>query len=266
MKHSDIFSKEWCDLVFENRNREYGAYKIRKNAGRRQRFALLVVFFGTLLIILPPIVLRLYTKYQIVKSLKGVEADIKQLKQLDHKDGFEMKQMAAGRGAPRVSTLKGATEAIPDVVEVTKQDIRIGVTGPEDFFIEETTLFDDIDTLHNRERLDLPIEGPQLTAVEVVEEMPQYPGGLTALMTWLEAHIPYPPSCIRQKIEGDMEVTFLIDSTGSVIEPQVYKPLHPDLDNVALGALRIMPRWNPGRENGRVAIVRITLPLHFQLK
>lgn len=266
VRKSDLLSKEWCDLVFKDRNQDYGAYRIRKNTGKRYRLALLVVSLFVFLAVIVPFGLDLYARYKTFTELKGIEADIKELKRLDKKDGFERKHISAGRGAPKTSTVKGAHDDMPDIVETTKEDIVFGTGGPETVIVEETATIEDRDTTHNRQRTELPLEGPQLTPVEVVEEMPQFPGGHKALMEWLDAHIPYPQSCIRRKIEGDMEITFLVDKDGNVMEPSVSKSLHPDLDRTALGALKIMPRWTPGRSNGRVSVVRVTIPLHFQLR
>lgn len=266
VRKSDLLSKEWCDLVFDKRNRDYGAYRIRKNTGRRYRLALIVVLCAVILLVIVPFGLDLYTKYKTLTGLKGIEADIKELAKADKKDGFERKRISAGRAAPKVSTIKGASDDKPDIVETTKQEIVFGVHGTETVIVEEQTTIEDRDTIHNRKQTELPIEGPQLTAVEIVEEMPQFPGGPKALMEWLDAHIPYPPACIRQKIEGDMELTFLVDRDGNVIEPSVSKSLHPELDRVALGAFKVMPRWKPGRSNGKLSVVRVTIPLHFQLR
>lgn len=267
MKPHEIYSKEWCDLIFRERNQEYGAYKIRKNAGRRLRFALIVVCLCSLLFAITPVAFSYYMKYQLAKGFEHIEQDIKNLKKLEHKDGFEIKQVSAGRGRPSGTTLKDAVSSVPEISEVSKADIRLGTAGPEDIIIEaDPVSLTDTDTLHNRNRLDLPVEGAQLSAVEVVEEMPQFPGGPHALMAWLDRHIPYPQSCIKRNIRGEMQVTFLVNAEGRVIEPAISKPLHPELDSIALGALRVMPRWNPGREGGRVTIVRITIPILFEPK
>ena len=116
---------------------------------------------------------------------------------------------------------------------------------------------------HNAEREDLPEEGAMLTPVEVVEQMPRYPGGIGALMRFLDERIPY-PATMAGEVTGDMELTFLVDKDGTVREPEVSTSLHPDLDRAALEALKAMPRWKPGMVNGRVSLVRVRIPVHFQ--
>lgn len=267
MKNSELFSKAWCDLIFQGRNQDYGAYKLRRNAGRRTRFALIIVGVGALLAIAVPMGLSLYVRYKIYSSFKDVGAEVHELKRMDQKEGYTTKCISAGRGAPAVSTIKGAAENQPDIVdEVAKEDIVFGVNGPETFIVDnERQLFEDLDTLHNRNRQDLPIEGAQLVAVEVVEEMPQFPGGPTALMSWLDANVAYPKSCIDAKVEGDMEVMFYVRADGSVADARITKSLHPELDRAVLHAIGLMPRWTPGKEGARFTAVCITLPLHFQI-
>lgn len=266
VRKSELLSKEWCDLIFGGRNREYGAYRIRSGMGRRYRLALFIVAAAVMTVVVVPFGLDLYSKYRTLTDLKDIGTEIKELRRLDHKEGFERKHISAGRAAPRMSTVKDAHNNMPDIVEATRRQIIFGTNGPETFTAEAPLPLEDRDTTHNRDRKELPIEGPQLTAVEVVEEMPQFPGGHKALMDWLDEHIPYPQSCLRRKVEGDMEITFIVDAQGNVTEPAVSRSIDPELDRVALGALKVMPAWRPGRSGGRVSFVRVTIPLQFRLR
>lgn len=267
MKSSDLFSKAWCDLVFQGRNKAYGAYRLRQRAGHRMRFALIVVTVGAMVAAAIPVGLTLFMRYKLLASLKDVGAEVREFKRLEREKDIEVKRLSAGRGAPAVSTIKGASNDAPDIVEVQKHDIVFGVNGSETFIVDDMPpLFEDHDTLHNRNRKELPIEGPQLVATDVVEEMPQFPGGMKALMTWLDANIVYPRSCVDAKVEGDMEVTFYVDKTGHVADVKVTRSLHRDLDSAVLRAFRAMPRWVPGKQDSRISAVYMTLPIHFQLR
>lgn len=62
-----------------------------------------------------------------------------------------------------------------------------------------------------------------------------------------------------------MEVSFLVDEKGYVREPEITKKLHPELDNVVMSAMRRMPRWQPGKKGSHIAIVRVSIPLHFEI-
>lgn len=265
MKKVDLFSREWCDLIFHDRNKSYGAYKIRKEAGKRYRRALLWLFLSLLLFLGTPLGLHLYMRYQLYKSFTAFEKEIPKLKRKEAEKGHELKTISTGRARPTQSTIKGATTQAPELVEVTKKEIVFGTPGKETIFVDEdlTQLWEDLDSLHNRDQTDLPIEGPQLTHVDVVEEMPQFPGGVQALMQWMEENIPYPQKLIRAKVQGDMEVTFIVDREGNVGEAKITKSLHPDLDKLVIAAMKRMPKWKPGKKDGRVSIVSVSLPIHF---
>ncbi|MDO4930420.1 MAG: energy transducer TonB [Bacteroidales bacterium] len=266
MRSSELLSKSWCELIFQGRNKDYGAYKLRSGQGRRYRFALLIVTVGAILATAVPTGLSLIIRYKIAREFHDVAEGVRELKRMEHNDEYTVKHVSAGRGMPQVTTVKGAADEKPEIVEVTKQDIVFGVNGPETFIVDDKIIFEDMDTLHNRDRIDLPTEGSQLIPVDVVKEMPQFPGGHKALMEWLDSNIRYPKSCIDQKIEGDMEVTFYIDIKGNVKDPHISKSLHPELDRATLRALRKMPRWVPGKYEDKLTAVCITLPIHFQIK
>lgn len=267
MKNSELFSKAWCDLIFNGRNQDYGAYKIRKNMGRRYAYALTLVFVGAFLTAAVPTAFTLYFRYKFYQSFKDAATEVRQLKKLEHEKGYTVKQISAGRGAPTYTVIKGATEKAPDIVEYTKKDIVFGTSGAETFIVDDTkTTFEDLDLQHNRDREDLPIEGPQIVATEVVKEMPQFPGGPTAFMKWLDTNIGYPKHCIDEKTEGDMEVVFYILKDGTAGDIKITKSIDPEIDRLVLRVLKRMPRWTPGKADGKNTAVQITLPIHFQLR
>ncbi len=267
MRKTVLFSKSWCDLVFQGRNKDYGAYKIRSGTGRRYRFALLIVILFAIAACGLPMCFSLYLRYKVFDSFKDVTSEVRELKRLEKEKPYETKLISAGRAAPKVTTNKEAIDDTPEIVESTENNIIIGIKGDETITAAAETEMIDRDTLHHKAEKDLPIEGVQISAVDVVREMPQFPGGIPGLMAWLEANILYPRSCIKKKIEGDVHVTFVIDISGMVQEPTIAQSLHPELDSVAIRAIRNMPKWKkPGYRNGQKTAVSITLPIHFQVK
>lgn len=266
VKSSEIFSKAWCDLVFQGRNTDYGAYRIRERAGRRMRFAVTVVWIVVLAVVIVPIGLQLFMRYKMLMALQDAGKEVRELKKLEDERAYEVKRVSAGRAAPTVTTIKGASNDTPEIVDVQRRDIIFAVGGDETFIAEERPTLDDLDSLHNRDRNDLPIEGAQLVKVEQIEALPEYPGGLTALMNYLDSAVVYSNACVSAKVEGDLEVKFFIDVDGRVADPKITKKLHPDIERTVMRALLHMPRWRPGRQYGRASAVSVTLPMHFQLK
>jgi len=238
---------------------------LRRDAGKRYARAMGIVTGGVFLFLVLPMLLGLFVRYTIKQRMEEI-ASVAKLKPLDTKKDTTVKAVSAGRRA--VPMMKpGATTAAPEIVEGIVAPKPIGIDGPVSFEEdEETFIMADADPRHNADRTDLPVEGVQLTPTEVVEQMPEFPGGLGKLMKWLDQHVLYPKSCVDAKIEGDMEVTFLVDTAGRVMEPSVSKSLHPDLDRAALMAVSRMPLWKPGRSGGQPSVVRVTIPIHFQLR
>lgn len=224
-------------------------------------WVVVIVFF----LVAPPLLLDLYVKYTIVKSLDDVRT-LARLKPLEPDKGHEFKAVSAGRRAIPHSK-PGATLDAPTIVDEIVQPKPIGIDGPVDFD-EADLLFKqaDADTLHNIDRTDMPVEGIQLMPTEVVEQLPDFPGGPGELMKWLDRNITYPKSCINAKIAGDAEVSFYVLVDGRVSEPKITKKLHPDIDRAILMAVKRMPKWKPGRVNGMPSVVRVTVPVHFQMQ
>lgn len=101
---------------------------------------------------------------------------------------------------------------------------------------------------------------------DVVEQMPEYPGGIQALFEYLQQNVKYPEDAEKQKIEGRVIATFVVETDGSINNVEVAKPAFPSLDAEAVRVLSAMPKWNPGMQSGKVVRVKYTVPINFSLK
>lgn len=101
---------------------------------------------------------------------------------------------------------------------------------------------------------------------EVVEKMPKFPGGMQALMKYLDENINYPETAKAQKIEGRVFVQFVVNPDGSVGSTKVLQGITPALDAEAIRVISSMPKWNPGTQRGKNVRVRYTLPVSFSLE
>ena len=266
MSKADLFSKDWCNLIFHGRNQEYGAYQLRRDAGKRYLRALVIVFSVVFFLLALPLSVHLYMEYQLVKAMNDFQKEIPQLKKKEAEAGHELKAISTGRAVPTKTTIKGASTSAPDIVEqLSKEEIIFAEGGEETFIVDENILheFEDRDTLHNRNQLDLPMEGPQIIKVDKVEEMPVFPGGMKKLAEWMENNIPYPDYLIKAKVQGDMEVSFIVGIDGRISDVRLTKKLHPQLDKLVLAAFKRMPPWRPGKTDGVPVIVSMAYPLHF---
>lgn len=101
---------------------------------------------------------------------------------------------------------------------------------------------------------------------DVVEKMPEYPGGQAALFEYLSTNIKYPADAEKQKIEGRVLVTFVVNTDGSITDIEVVKKAFPSLDAEAVRVISGMPKWTPGEQKGQKVRVKYTVPLNFRLK
>ncbi|MCQ2114045.1 MAG: energy transducer TonB [Bacteroidaceae bacterium] len=100
---------------------------------------------------------------------------------------------------------------------------------------------------------------------DVVEKMPQFEGGDSVMVAWLNEHINYPKIAEFRKIEGRVFVRFIVEKDGSIGEIQLARSVDPWLDQEAMRVVKSMPKWIPGKQNGKPVRVWYTLPVHFKL-
>lgn len=101
---------------------------------------------------------------------------------------------------------------------------------------------------------------------DVVEQMPEYPGGQAALFEYLSKNIKYPADAEKKKIEGRVLVTFVVNTDGSITDIEVVRKAFPSLDAEAVRVISGMPKWIPGEQKGQKVRVKYTVPLNFRLK
>ena len=101
---------------------------------------------------------------------------------------------------------------------------------------------------------------------DVVEKMPEYPGGQAALFEYLQKNVKYPADAEKKKVEGRVLVTFVVNTDGSITYIEVVRKTFPSLDAEAVRVISGMPRWKPGEQKGQKVRVKYTVPLTFRLK
>ena len=99
-----------------------------------------------------------------------------------------------------------------------------------------------------------------------VEEMPEFPGGMPALIEFLQTNLKYPKDAIKQQVGGRVMVMFVVETDGTLSNVRVAKKVFPSLDSEAVRVVKTMPKWKPGKEKGRPVRVNFTLPVVFSLK
>ena len=121
-----------------------------------------------------------------------------------------------------------------------------------------------ITTKKRQEELDNEPKQPDV--FDVVEGMPQFPGGAAALMQYLSQNIRYPKEAMEAKTQGRVIVQFVVEKDGSISGAHVVKSVNPQLDAEALRVISAMPNWTPGTQNGQTVRVKYAVPISFRLK
>ena len=112
----------------------------------------------------------------------------------------------------------------------------------------------------------MKVKKAEKEAFDVVEQMPQFPGGPSALMQFLSQNVKYPAEAHKAGVEGRVIATFIVEKDGSISEARIARSVHPSLDAEALRVIGSMPNWMPGKHNGEAVRVKYTVPITFKLQ
>lgn len=246
------------DLIFENRNKVYGAYVIRKlyadNLNRAMLFVLgAVVAIVTLRRTLPSV--------DIVKPTASREGTIK-LDQLPQLALEKMKQKTVPPLQKTARKLPPVVTNSPDPVVESPMKEAAGVSdkGVE---TESTPAFGVEGVAVDRVVPPVVEEAPKVW--DRAEVMPQYEGGMEAMIKFLRNKMRYPAIARRLGTQGSVFVSFVINTDGSIIQAKVIKGISKECDEEALRVISMMPRWQAGRQGNVPVMVRMVLPIKFQL-
>ncbi len=283
-KEVDLSSREWCDLVFEGKNKDFGAYVIRTDSPKRHNKAVLWTIIGA--IIFGLLAFGFVKANQYLEERRLAEQGEQEEVLIDMSQDAEEpepEQERLEQEKPEVlpeEVLKSVKVTELQIVEddkVKKED----EIKTQDELKETETAFGQKDnekgtedrnvtrTLKEEVVVEKPVEKPKEVKEEVfrsVEQMPQFPGGEAALMKYLQSHINYPPMAAENNVQGRVVVQFVVDKTGKVGEVKVVRSVDKDLDKEAVRVCKSLPKFTPGRQNGQAVSVWYTLPVTFKLQ
>lgn len=114
-------------------------------------------------------------------------------------------------------------------------------------------------------KTDAQPQNEEQMVFDVVEQMPKFPDGDTGLMTFLKNTIKYPAEAEKAGKQGRVVATFVVNTDGSISDAKVVRSVSEELDAEALRVINAMPKWTPGKQNGKDVRVKFTLPVTFKL-
>lgn len=278
-KDVDLSSKEWCDIVFDGKNKEYGAYQLRATSVKRHTKALLSVVI-VLALILTAIILVMTGVFKSADEDINAKNEQEEVIMAPEDIPEEEEQMEIPEQKPEEVQAEeevAATQAVTEVKIVETVDKAREVKDQEQV-LENTAQLgaDDHKGVEdvNRDRVVKevvevkPVEKPKEEgplSVAMVEQKPSFPGGESAMYKWLQDNIIYPAAASEEGVQGKVTVQFIVEKDGSITHVQVVRGKHPALDAEAARVIRKMPRWTPGRNNGQPVRVTYHLPVQFKL-
>ncbi len=149
---------------------------------------------------------------------------------------------------------------IPPKVKVVEDEEKIEEDQPE---IEDVEI-EEADTVDIEVEEEEPVQEEQIFIV--VEESPEFPGGLQKMYEYIQKNIRYPRMEKEAGIQGRVFVTFVVEKDGSITDVKVLKGVTEGLNKEAVRVIRSMPHWKPGKQRGRPVRVRVNLPINFILR
>ncbi|MRS04025.1 energy transducer TonB [bacterium] len=252
---------DFDDLIFEKRNKKYGAYRLRKTYGRTMMISILL---GTLFVFIAFFIPFLQQKKNLIKVSQSSQRAI-QVMMEEFVPPVE-KPLLPPPSAPPAGQAK-AIRYLPPVIVDTVIPMANTIASAEEAveFAGDTTILEEISGFG-----DLISEGDMTADNDepflIVEEMPTFMGGdLNYFRQWVQSRTKYPQEALENEISGKVILTFVIEKNGSVSQVKVVKGVHPILDDEAIRVVSSSPRWKPGLQRGHNVRVRYTMPLIFKL-
>ena len=282
MAKIDLYDPKWVEMVFAGKNKEYGAYQLRKGTSGRNIKALLILVIAAALV-------GGFLAWKVIEQKQAEEQqaymEAMELAKLQQQAKKEEKKKAPVK--PKIEPKK----EIPVARETQK------FTAPvikKDELVKEENQVKQMDKLdekvavgtENKEgtksrlaeavRSDIAVAAPppppapkpevSNKVFDVVEEMPHFPGGPAALQAFLSSNTKYPVVAQENGVQGRVIVSFVVERDGSITDVRVVRSVDPSLDREASRVVRSMPRWSPGKQNGSTVRVKYTVPVVFRLQ
>ena len=279
MTQIDLISNEWSDLLFENRNKEYGAYVLRHQTGNRNLASILAILVFVAAIVSLLVIKNEYDRY-VAKHTVVVYDQGMETSNLKNK-APEVKRAEPIRRENIEEVVENVKKSIKFTAPVIKKDDEVDPKDEmrtQDEIMKSKVSISVFDVLNGSEDGEVlkakqmlvtePVKPKEEenTVFEYVEQMPSFPGGEAALMQYLSKNIKYPPFAEENNIQGRVICTFVVERDGSVSDIRIARSVDPSLDKEAIRVVSGMPRWIPGRQNGQMVRVKYTLPVTFRLQ
>ena len=283
MAKIDLYDPKWVEMVFAGKNKEYGAYQLRKGTSGRNIKALLILVIAAALV-------GGFLAWKVIEQKQAEEqqaymeamklAELQQQAKKEEKKKEPVKpKIEPKKEIPVARETQKFTAPVIKKDELVKEENQVKQMDQLDAKVAVGTKDEEGVKDRNIEavRSDIavatpppppPAPKPEVSnkVFDVVEEMPSFPGGQGALMSFLNSNIKYPVVAQENGVQGRVIVGFVVERDGSITDVKVMRSVDPSLDREAQRVVKAMPRWKPGKQNGSAVRVKYTVPVVFRLQ
>ena len=282
MAKIDLYDPKWVEMVFAGKNKEYGAYQLRKGTSGRNIKSLLILVIAAALV-------GGFLAWKVIEQKQAEEqqaymeamelAKLQQQAKKEEKKKEPVKPKIEPKKEIPVAreTQKFTAPVIKkdelvkeenQVKQMDKLDEKVAVGTENKAGVKDRT----VEAVRSEIAVAAPPPPPApkpevaTKVFDVVEEMPSFPGGQGALMQYLASNIKYPVVAQENGVQGRVIVSFVVERAGSISDVKVARSVDPSLDREAQRVVKSMPRWSPGKQNGSTVRVKYTVPVVFRLQ
>ena len=282
MAKIDLYDPKWVDMVFAGKNKEYGAYQLRKGTSGRNIKALLILVIAAALV-------GGFLAWKVIEQKQAEEqqaymeamklAELQQQAKKEEKKKEPVKPKIEPKKEIPVAreTQKFTAPVIKkdelvkeenQVKQMDKLDDKVAVGAEDKEGVKDRT----VEAVRSEIAVAAPPPPPApkpevaTKVFDVVEEMPSFPGGNGALMSYLNGNTKYPVVAQENGVQGKVIISFVVERDGSISDVRVARSVDPSLDREAQRVVKSMPRWKPGKQNGSAVRVKYTVPVVFRLQ
>nr|WP_297027097.1 energy transducer TonB [Prevotella sp.] len=282
MAKIDLYDPKWVEMVFAGKNKEYGAYQLRKGTSGRNIKSLLILVIAAALV-------GGFLAWKVIEQKQAEE-------QQAYMEAMELAklQQQAKKEEKKKEPVKPKIEPKKEIPVARETQKFTAPVIKKDELVKEENQVKQMDKLdekvavgtENKEgvkdrtveavRSEIAVAAPPpppapkpevaTKVFDVVEEMPSFPGGQGALMQYLSSNIKYPVVAQENGVQGRVIVSFVVERDGSISDVKVARSVDPSLDREAQRVVKSMPRWSPGKQNGSTVRVKYTVPVIFRLQ
>ena len=283
MAKIDLYDPKWVDMVFAGKNKEYGAYQLRKGTSGRNIKALLILVIAAALV-------GGFLAWKVIEQKQAEEQqaymEAMELAKLQEQAKKEEKKkpekvqpkIEAKKEIPVARETQKFTAPVikkdelvkeeNQVKQMDKLDDKVAVGAEDKEGVKDRT----VEAVRSEIAVAAPPPPPApkpevaTKVFDVVEEMPSFPGGNAALMSYLSSNTKYPVVAQENGVQGRVIVSFVVERDGSISDVKVARSVDPSLDREAQRVVKSMPKWKPGKQNGSAVRVKYTVPVVFRLQ